>query len=468
VIHRQTFEPDTRWVDEHLLAGGDGGCLWLDGPVSRAELRGLVLQRTGELIDEGLRPGGSICLWLPPSLAYIVNLLAAWRVGAQVLLLDHRLTAYEGEQALREIAPQLLVTASIPDAGLRGFLTVSTTTTVRPEGRPARTDHVLLQLSSGSTGPSKVIGRTPKDLVAELDRYRHLAGTPQAGERVVLLASMVHVLGLVGGLMLCLNVGATVVVPAYLTTSAILDAVAHATQPTTILGLPFHADLLCAVDIPPALPHLVRMTVGGERVRPRTGQAFTDCYRVPLGVMYGMTEVGVVATDLSGDLRPALAPAPGMTLRLEAGQLLIATPRSPYVGATTPGRWVSGWLYTRDAGTIDPQTKHVTIHSRLDSQVSIAGLKVDLSEVEQTIAGLPGVVEVVVVFDGAIEAYVTLAAPADASLLTAGLTSRLAAYKRPQRVHLMPKLPRTPSGKLVRDHRQLRDARAAATRVVTA
>ncbi len=448
------------WVDTELLAGPDGVCLWFDQPVTRSRLRTLVEARSAELAATGLRPGGTISLRLPPSLVYVVNLLAAWRIGAQVSLLDHRLTGYEAEQAMQQLAPQLLVAGAVgtPPGRLRGFTEVEAVTTLRPDGKPAGDDSVLLQLSSGSTGPSKVIGRTSADLLTEIDRYRQLAGTPRQGERVVLLASMVHVLGLVGGLLYSLNVGATVVVPPFLTTSAILAAVAADPAPTTILGVPFHIDLLSAVDTAPDLPQLIRMTVGGELVRPQSWQAFADKYPVPLGIMYGMTEVGVIATDLSGELRPALAPAPGITLREEAGQLLIDRPRNPYVGRTTPGRWVKGWLYTRDAGKIDPTTGHVTISGRLDSQVSIGGLKVDLTEVEQTIAALPGVVETVVVFDGAIEAFVTLDDPVHADGLTAGIAERLAAYKRPQRLHLLPKLPRTTTGKLLRDHRQLRAA----------
>jgi acyl-CoA synthetase (AMP-forming)/AMP-acid ligase II len=43
-------------------------------------------------------------------------------------------------------------------------------------------------------------------------------------------------------------------------------------------------------------------------------------------------------------------------------------------------RWVDGWLHTKDAATIDPVTGLVTILGRLDSQVSIGGLKVDLTQ----------------------------------------------------------------------------------------
>src|SRR5205814_1460944 len=153
---------------------------------------------------------------------------------------------HEVDQALHRLAPQLLVTA--PDAvvgPLRGY-TAATAVMTRLDGRPADTDHVLLQLSSGSTGPSKVIGRSVASLVSEIERYRQIDGAPQPGERVVLLASMVHVLGLVGGLLLGLHAGIQLILPRFLSTDAVLAAVAAGTSPTTVVGVPFHIGVLTA------------------------------------------------------------------------------------------------------------------------------------------------------------------------------------------------------------------------------
>jgi acyl-coenzyme A synthetase/AMP-(fatty) acid ligase len=281
----------------------------------------------------------------------------------------------------------------------------------------------------------------------------------------VLLASMVHVLGLVGGLLYCLRTGVQLVLPRALTTDAILAAIGAGAEPTTVIGVPFHIDFLTVAGAGPRLPQLKRMTVGGELVRPTVRQSFMDRYDVPLGNMYGMTEVGVIATDLFGRHQPALQPAPGMTLREEAGQLLLAREATPYVGLSDPTRWVDGWLYTRDAGTVDPDSGMVTVRGRLDSQVSVAGLKVDLTEVEQTLAGLASVVEVVVAHDGGIEAFVALADGASEPELKREMARLLAPYKRPRRLTLLPRLPRTATGKLVRSIPVLREASARARQI---
>jgi 3-hydroxy-4-methylanthranilate adenylyltransferase len=445
------------WVDEVLLAGAAGDvCLHLGKPVSRAELRQLVAERRRVLSDAGLRRGGSVALCLAPSLAFIASLLAAWQIGAQASLLDHRLTQYEVDAALQRLLPQIVVTAEHPAGGpLRGFAEITERVRTYP-GRPAATGHAVIQLSSGSTGPSKVIARDAASLVGEVKRYTMIDGVPGSGERIVSLASMVHVLGLVAGLLYSLHAGVNLTIPARMTADGILAAVAAGSEPTTLLGVPFHIELLASVRNPPKLPLLTGMTTGGELVRADVHAAFVDRYDVRLGNMYGMTETGVIATDLFGAHRPALMPAPGFTVREEAGELHVSLPASPYLGDQDTDRWSDGWLHTKDAGRVDPRTGLVRVLGRRDSQVSVGGLKVDLTEVEHMLAGLPEVAGAVVVHDHAIEAYLVLAEGAEESAVEREITTRLAAYKRPRWLHVVDQLPRTATGKLVRDHAALK------------
>lgn len=446
------------WAGDALLAGDPGDpCLWMGGPVTRGELASLVDARQGLLESAGLRPGGTVAIALPPALEYVAVLLAAWRAGAQVSLLDHRLVRGEVAGALDRLAPQVVVTAdSVTAAPMAGYAQAVARADARPGGRPAATPHVLIQLSSGSTGPSKVIARTAADLLAELGRYAQLDEYPRRGERIVVLASMVHVLGLVGGLLHGLHARVELVFPDRLTADGIRAAVAAGREPTTILGVPFHAELLATSSA--HLPPLKAMVVAGELIRPWVPAKFTAAYGVPLGTMYGMTEVGVIATDLSGRTAPAVTPAPGMSLRVAGGELLLRLPASPYIGLVDDTRWADGWLRTRDAASIDDATGLVTILGRLDSQVAVGGLKVDLTEVEQTLCALPAVDSAVVAFDGTIEAYLVLRGGERIAAVESALAERLAPFKRPRRLHVLSALPRTATGKISRDRAVLRAA----------
>ncbi len=436
----------------------------MGGQVTRGELIHLVDCQQRALESSGLRPGGTAAIQLPPSLGYIATLLAGWRIGAQLSLLDHRLVRTEVDRAIERLAPQVVVTAQrVTSAPMAGYARVAAEATPRPGGRPAATPHVLIQLSSGSTGPSKVIARTAADLIAELGRYEKLEEYPGEGTRIVLLSSIVHVLGLVGGLLHSLHSGAELVFPDRLTADGIRAAVGAAAEPAMLLGVPFHAEMLTTGGAP--LPQLTRMVVAGELIRPWVRGAFTARYGVPLGTMYGMTELGVIATDLSGRHAPAVAPAPGMYLRVADGELLVQMAASPYLGLTDGNRWADGWLHTKDAARIDPATGLVTILGRLDSQVSIGGLKVDLTEVEQTLCALPQVDSAVVTFDKEIEAYLVLREGSATSDIESGLAEQLAAYKRPRHLFVLPALPRTTTGKISRSRAALQAAARASSSV---
>jgi acyl-CoA synthetase (AMP-forming)/AMP-acid ligase II len=68
----------------------------------------------------------------------------------------------------------------------------------------------------------------------------------------------------------------------------------------------------------------------------------------------------------------------------------------------------------------------------------------------------------VVVHDSAIEAYLMLDRGTELPGIESQIATRLAAYKRPRLLHVVGQLPRTATGKLVRDRAVLRDAAPAA------
>src|SRR5260370_28006433 len=115
--HVTALSRSAGWVDEALLAGNDSDCcLRLGRAVHRGTLRDLVAGQQHKLGAAGLTAGGTVSLRLPPSLGYVASLLAAWRIGAQGSLLDHRLTQYEVDRALERLAPQAPLPAPSPSA----------------------------------------------------------------------------------------------------------------------------------------------------------------------------------------------------------------------------------------------------------------------------------------------------------------------------------------------------------------
>ncbi|TWP48342.1 long-chain fatty acid--CoA ligase [Lentzea tibetensis] len=430
----------TSWVDDFLLAGPDDEvCLQLGGPVRRSELRTAVAGRQNLLRDMGVGPVHSVAMQQPASLDHVATALAVWRLGAQLVTVDHRVTRAGFDDVLAVLRPKAVVTVE--------------RISQRPVWTP-RTDHVLVQVTSGSTGAPKLVGRTFTDIVAEVVKTGRLPGMPGRGESAVVLAAFAHTYGLFAGLLHGLHSGARVVVPEHPTARGIATAVAEASGPATVFGVPFHLRLLASLNAD--MPGLARVVSSGERIEPVLGEMVASRLNVPVGQIYGMTETGMIAGDLDGSCRPSVGRlAPGVDVRTPDGELQVRMDASPYLGFAEAGRWQAGWFRTGDAASAGPGGL-LTLHGRMDAQVTVGGLKVDLTSVESILSALPGVADAVVVNDGVLKAFVVLRE--GGTVDTDELDRVLAPHQRPRVVHTVSALPRTPSGKVVRALDQLNAA----------
>jgi malonyl-CoA/methylmalonyl-CoA synthetase len=187
-----------------------------------------------------------------------------------------------------------------------------------------------------------------------------------------------------------------------------------------------------------------------------------------------MTETLMLTSNpLVGERRPGSVgrPLPGVELRLGdgSGRVLPADAtgeievRGPSV---TSGYWgrpersagaltADGWFRTGDLGTIAPDG-YVTIVGRSKDLVITGGLNVYPREVELVLDALPGVAESAVIglphpdFGEAVVAVVvpTPGTTTDPATLQAAARERLAGYKAPKRVFVVPELPRNALGKV--------------------
>ncbi len=156
---------------------------------------------------------------------------------------------------------------------------------------------------------------------------------PVAGERVLLLASMVQTWGMVGGLLHGLQAGTTLVLPPTMQPGDLLRAAGLA---NVIFGVPAYFDLLCRVTEPSRLPGLRLVVSAGERMDPAILDRFEQLYGLRIVQVYGTTEVGLIACDLQGRCAlPAVGrPAPGVEVECAARKL-----RQPHQVALTAPRW---------------------------------------------------------------------------------------------------------------------------------
>jgi acyl-CoA synthetase (AMP-forming)/AMP-acid ligase II len=186
--------------------------------------------------------------------------------------------------------------------------------------------------------------------------------------------------------------------------------------------------------------------------------------------LYGMTEVGAVACcrlDDPFDVRTAAAarPLPGLELRVVAdnqgdadgGEVQV---RGPHV---TPGyhrrpdetehAFDGGWFRTGDLGTFTQG--RLRIHGRAKDIVHVSGFNVFPAEVEAALLAHPDVAQACVVgfpdetTGEALQAFVVLRP--DSKVTRANLLQfmreRIAGYKLPYALTILPEFPRLMSGK---------------------
>jgi acyl-coenzyme A synthetase/AMP-(fatty) acid ligase len=447
---------DIRSLIKQLLDAHPGELPYLvhgEDVVRREQFRAAVDWEASVLAGHGIGEGHKVMLQLPPSYTQVEVLLALWQLGAQVMLVDHRLKPAEVDTLRALCHPQFLLDSGGTGRSAIGFEPRYAVVATRcPDGRAAVTDHRLVQFSSGSTGLPKVIGRTTASLAAEIDRFDRIAGMPTLGERVLLLSSTAHSFGLIAGLLHSLASGSVVVFARRLTAAGIL-ADAASNRVHALFGTPFHYELLSTAREVPELPDLRAAVSGGEIMPPETAARFAERFSVAVGESYGTTESGVIAMDVSGTLRPSVGrAAPGMELRIRDEALEVRLPDgSPYLYEASGLRYVDGWLRTFDRAELDASGA-VHLSGRSDSLVVVGGLKLDLTEVETVLCEHPDVTGAVVVHAGVTEAYVSArdgASPSAGELLR-WCRERLADYKMPRTVQVLPALPRTSNGKLVR------------------
>ncbi|WP_331446822.1 fatty acid--CoA ligase family protein [Streptomyces xanthochromogenes] len=445
------------WWGSHLLSRGADDELWAisSAPVTRGQLLAAVNDFGERFRKQGITDGSSVLLRMKPSFTYLQVLLALWSRGAQVVLVDFRLTPTEYEPLADLVRPQYLVVASGADGPVAGFRQESGFSVQRlPDGLPAVDGIRLVQFSSGSTGRPKVIGRPADSVLAELDRHSALPGIPGRGERVMLLNSVMHNMGLVSGVLHALAVGATLIVPPSLRPAEVVRLMARA-EATAVYGTPVHYDLLSRTGGRPELPALRLAVSGGERVPQETYERFHARFGLPISPVYGVTEIGLIAGDLSGGSPPPQLgpPVRGVEVKVLDEELFVRMERSPYLFSEHADRFSDGWLRTYDRVHQDPATGVLSMLGRADSLAVVGGLKVDLTEVETVLLSHPGVTEAVVTHEQFIEAFVgtgTDRAPTSDEL-TDWCRERLSPVKNPKRYFVTRQLPRNSMGKLVRD-----------------
>ncbi|WP_105970503.1 class I adenylate-forming enzyme family protein [Streptomyces geranii] len=459
---------DESWWGERLLAAADPRGVWArsggdPGVSSRSgsavtfgALRAETARLARTLACHGIRPGATVAVHGTPSFTQLWCVFALWSIGAQVILPEPALGRAERAALLELSAPQYVISLGERHAGEGRFVPECEVLVRRGRGgRPARTPHCLVQFSSGTTGRPKASGRTAASLLTEVARLGALPLMPRAGEEVAVLEPVAHSFALIAGVLHALATGATAVLPATDDSAGVAAAVARS---HVALGRPHHFARLTEAPPGTTLPFLRLAVSGGDTLPAETAGAFARRYGVLVGQAYGTTETGIVSTDLAGVYGPESigVPVPGVRTRVTAGTLQVQVERFPHPYEDHEDHDAAdddGWLSTYDLVTRDPATGSLWLRGRAGRTASGARLL----DIEAVLRAHRHVTEAVVLGPDPVEAHVTGSAELARTDLSAWCRRFLTEQSVPRRFHKVPELPRSASGKLLRDRDRLHE-----------
>ncbi|WP_411144121.1 class I adenylate-forming enzyme family protein [Streptomyces sp. x-80] len=386
------------------------------------------------------------------------------------VLRGERLGAREGADDLLTVARTGGAIAAVPDG-------------------PALTadDIALISYTSGTSGTPKGATNTHGNISYNAERQRTGLPLPE-GATYFALAPLFHITGMVCQLSAALGNAGTLVLAYRFEAGVVLDAFLEHRPAYTVGPSTAYMALMAHPDV--SREHFASfrmMSSGGAPLPPALVAKFRSGFGPYLHNGYGLTECTAPCASVppgkeapvdavSGTLAVGV-PGPDTVVRIideggrdvpfgEQGEIVV---RGPQV---VPGYWrrpdataesiPDGELRTGDIGFMD-RDGWLYVVDRKKDMINAAGFKVWPREVEDVLYTHPAVREAAVVgvpdaYRGeSVKAYVSLrpgAAPAPAELI-AHCEERLAAYKYPREVEILPELPKTTSGKILR--RELRD-----------
>jgi acyl-CoA synthetase (AMP-forming)/AMP-acid ligase II len=321
----------------------------------------------------------------------------------------------------------------------------------------------LLQLTSGSTGASRVVRHPAVGIMRGAGIYRDVYAVTEQ-DKVLLPVPFAHSFGMVGGLVCALLSGAELLVLPSFNLRALHSGLADGAS--ILLGTPLLYQLLSA-SAPQGLPapHLRVALSSGGPMRTSVATHAERSLGLPVLQAYGSTETGVIAcqrpggTVLPGSVGPA---APGVDWRIESGdgamggRLLVRTSTLliGYHGPPGTEPDADGFYDTGDLARTD-ETRQLYLTARKDTFINVGGRKVNPQRVEDRAEQHPLVREAKAfgrTWRDEQEVHLALAleagAAGDTSEITSFLRAGLNLHEVPRRLYFLKRLPRTSLGKV--------------------
>jgi malonyl-CoA/methylmalonyl-CoA synthetase len=466
-----------------------GGTRTSYGVLTRdADTAALALETTG------VRAGDTVAFLVEPGALHVETLLAIWRAGAIAVPLSPVHSAPELAYVVENAAPAALVTSAALAPRLAGMrsprtggesLGAEALIASPPGGRaapplPDASSDALMLYTSGTTGRPKGVRLSHAALAATVTSLAE-AWRWRRDDRLLHVLPLHHTHGVVVALLGALWAGAET---RFLPFEArdVWNAFAEA---SVFMAVPtMYTKLMQAFDAAPpetrtgwaGAARALRLATSGSASLPSAlMEAFRDATGQTILERYGMTEIGMALSNpYDGPRVPGAVgrELPGVAIDIvdeagravpagEPGELRVRTPQmfSAYHGdaqATAAAFDAEGRFRTGDTGVRDADRVVRLLGRTSIDIIKSGGYKLSALEIEAALLEHPAVAEVAVIgvpdatWGELVTAWVVPRGAVTPTLaeLQAFARERLAPYKLPRALELVPALPRNAMGKV--------------------
>ena len=464
------------------------------------------------LLGAGVQHGDRVAIWAPNCWQWVVAALGAHRCGAALVPINTRYKGDEAAFILRKTGAKVLLTLrdflglDFP-ALLRGIDDAPDPLTILLQGNPegeelsweqaielgatvsheqvkARRDAVTgedvadILFTSGTTGePKGAICTHAQGLRAYRD-WADVVGL-RDDDRYLVVAPFFHAFGYKAGWLAALMCGATILPQPVFDVGAVLQRIGR-DRVSMLPGPPaLYQTILGRPDLGEHDLSTLRLAVTGAAVIPTE---LIVRMRSELGFEtvitgYGLTEAcGIATMCRDGDDPALIASTSGRAI--PGVQVQVVDEGGAPVAAGEPGEVVvrgynvmrgylddeqataatidkDGWLHTGDIGVMD-EAGNLRITDRLKDMFIMGGFNVYPAEVERVLLARPDIVQAAVIGVpdermgevGAAWIVVREDAEISASELVSWCRQKMANFKVPRHVHVVPSLPMNATGKV--------------------
>jgi len=438
----------------------------------------------------GVKPGDRVALWLKNCPEFVPCVFGILQAGAVVVPINNFLKPAEVAYILNDGDIDMVITdmelgahlAELKAArpSLKSFQIEKIATTPDPNSElpspPTRneSDLAVIIYTSGTTGKPKGAMLSHGNLMHNVDSCRIvLQAVPDDSFAVIL--PLFHTYMMTVGIFLPFTTGGSIVLVKSLHPPRAALQEIFSRRATILPAVPSFYRMMLAAQI--SMPQPIRIFISGSAPLPmQTLKEFEEKFKVPLIEGYGLSEASPVVSKnpLRGVHKAGSIgiPIPNveMSVQDESGKMLGGNETGEICvrgGNVMQGYWNqpeetakafrNGWLLTGDVGHRDADGYYY-ITDRKKDMLIVNGINVYPREIEEVIYHFPGVKEAAVIGVPDVRrgeqpvAFVaaTEGQTLDENALSQFIRSKLADYKTPKQIIILPALPKNATGKILK------------------